>query len=128
AWAVAADWPQPLNLLRARQRRQKRTTFAMAAVAAGVVAGLGAGWRIEQSAWWQSTAPRRVEGAAAPAARPFMARQATAAPRWAPRGAADRERRTADGATSRAAGGSARGESGGGASRGIAATRAGGPA
>ena len=84
AWAVAADWPQPINLLRERERRQQRTTFAVAAVAAGVAAGLGVGWRIERSAWWQSTASKPAASVARPALRPSTARQAAAAPKSAP--------------------------------------------
>ena len=84
AWAVAADWPQPLNLLRERQRRQKRTTFAMAAVAAGVAAGVGVGWRIEQSAWWQSTASKPVASAATPGSRLSTARRAAPVPKSGP--------------------------------------------
>jgi hypothetical protein len=84
AWAVAADWPQPLNLLRDRQRRQKRRTLAVAAVAAGVAAGVGVGWRIEQSAWWQSTASRAVAGRATPGSRLSTVRQAARAPKLAP--------------------------------------------
>lgn len=56
AWAVAADWPAPINLIRHRRRRARKTALARAAVVAGVGAGLGTGWLIEQSAWWQSPA------------------------------------------------------------------------
>jgi len=84
AWAVAADWPQPLNLLRERQRRQKRTTFAMAAVAAGVAAGVGVGSRIQQSAWWQSTASKAVASAATPGPRLPTARRAAPVPKSGP--------------------------------------------
>jgi hypothetical protein len=78
AWAVAADWPPHANLLRARRRQESKTMLARAAVVAGVAAGLGVGWRIEQSDWWRSTAPKPVERTAsstrpapqAPAAQP----------------------------------------------------------
>jgi hypothetical protein len=84
AWAVAADWPQPINLLRERQRRQRKTTFAVAAVAAGVAVGVGAGWKIEQSAWWRSTASRPVARAKPSVPRPSAAPQTALAPRSTP--------------------------------------------
>ena len=84
AWAVAADWPQPINLLRERQRRQRKTTFAVAAVAAGVAVGVGTGWKIEQSAWWRSTASRPVARATHSFPRPSAARQTALAPRSTP--------------------------------------------
>jgi len=55
AWVVAADWPPPINLLRARRRQASKRMLSRVAVAAGVVAGVTAGWRVEQSQWWQST-------------------------------------------------------------------------
>ena len=66
AWAVVADWPEPINLLRERQRRQTRTALARAAVIAGVTAGLGVGWKVERSAWWQSTASKSAAGVKPP--------------------------------------------------------------
>src|SRR5439155_58597 len=60
AWAAAADWPPPINLLRARSSHASKTTLSRAAVATGVAAGLVVGWRVEQSQWWRSTAPRSV--------------------------------------------------------------------
>jgi hypothetical protein len=60
AWAVAADWPPAINLLRARRRRTSRTVLSRAAVAAGVAAGLLVGWRVQQSQWWQARAPKPV--------------------------------------------------------------------
>ena len=54
AWAVASDWPSPINLLRFRQRKASKTALARAAVAAGVAAGLLLGWRIERSQVWRS--------------------------------------------------------------------------
>ena len=56
AWAVAADWPGPINLLRERERRRTKTMLTRAAVAAGVVAGVGVAWQIQRSDWWRSTA------------------------------------------------------------------------
>lgn len=55
AWAVAADWPGPINLMRHRQRRARRTALARAAVVAGVGLGIGAGWLIQRGPWWQTT-------------------------------------------------------------------------
>ncbi len=60
AWAAAADWPPPINLLRPRNRHTSKTMLSRAAVATGVAAGLVVGWRVEQSQWWRSTAPRPV--------------------------------------------------------------------
>jgi hypothetical protein len=58
AWSAAADWRGPINLLRYRRRRGRRVALARAAVVAGVAVGLGSGWAIERSQWWQSTAPQ----------------------------------------------------------------------
>jgi hypothetical protein len=58
AWAAAADCPPSLNLLRARPRQVSKTWLARGAVAAGAVAGLLVGWRVQQGAWWRTTAPR----------------------------------------------------------------------
>jgi hypothetical protein len=60
AWAVAADWPPAINLLRARRRQVSKTVLARAAVATGVAAGLVVGWRVQQSQWWRARAPRLV--------------------------------------------------------------------
>ena len=57
AWGAAADWRGPINLMRHRRRRNRRVAVARAAVVAGVAAGLGTGWAIQQSAWWQATTP-----------------------------------------------------------------------
>src|SRR5216683_252574 len=65
AWAAAADWPAPINLLRARNRHASKTMLARTAVAAGVAAGLVVAWRVEQSQWWRSTAPKPVTRTAA---------------------------------------------------------------
>ena len=64
AWAAAADWPPAINLLRARRRQVSRTMLSRAAVAAGIVAGLAGGWRMTQSAWWQSTTPTAAKRSA----------------------------------------------------------------
>ena len=58
AWAAATDSPPAINLLRARKRQATRTALSRAAIAAGVVAGLGLGWRVQQSAWWRSMMPK----------------------------------------------------------------------
>jgi hypothetical protein len=81
AWAVAADWPAPINLLRERNRRQIKTVLTRAAVAAGVVTGVAVAWQVQRSAWWQSTTPRprpAPSQAASPVRRP--ARPLAAAP------------------------------------------------
>lgn len=54
AWAAAADWEAPLNLLRERQRRATAAIFARAAVVAGVGAGVTLGWGAQQTAWLQA--------------------------------------------------------------------------
>ncbi len=60
AWAAAADWPSPINLMRRHHWRNRRVVLARAAVVAGIATGLGAGWAIEQSRWWQSTSPEPI--------------------------------------------------------------------
>ena len=60
AWSAAADWRGPINLLRYRRRRDRRVALAKAAVVAGIAAGLGTGWAIEQSQWWQTKAPEPI--------------------------------------------------------------------
>ena len=53
AWAVAADWPPAINLLRARRRQVSKTWLARAAVVAGAAAGLGGSWWVvERSHLW----------------------------------------------------------------------------
>lgn len=54
AFAAAADWPAPVNLLRERNRRRTKTMLTRAAVAAGVVTGVGVAWQLERSDWWRS--------------------------------------------------------------------------
>ena len=55
AWAAAADWPAPINLLRERQRRLTKTVLTRAAVVAGVATGVGVAWQVQRSDWWRST-------------------------------------------------------------------------
>ena len=55
AWAVAADWQAPIDLLRERRRRWTKTVLSQAAVAAGVATGVGLAWQVQQSQWWRST-------------------------------------------------------------------------
>ena len=83
AWSAAADWRAPINLLRYRRRRGRRVALARAAVIAGVAAGLGAGWAIEQSPWWQSSAPEPIARTTAPIVSPppSAPARAIAAPR-----------------------------------------------
>lgn len=52
AWAVAADWIGPIDLMRYRHRRQRRAVVARAAVVAGVGVGLGAGWLLSRGDGW----------------------------------------------------------------------------
>jgi len=54
AWAAAADWPSPINLLRFRKRQASKRLLARVAVATGMAAGLVLGWRIERSQTWRS--------------------------------------------------------------------------
>lgn len=56
AWAVAADWPPYLNLLRARHRRRSSRVLGAAAIAAGVIAGVGGAWQLAHNAKWPTTA------------------------------------------------------------------------
>ena len=83
AWAAAADWPPSLNMLRARQRQASKTRLARGAVAAGVVAGLLVGWRVQQSASWRRTASRPA-ATTARAAPPPAASSASASARVPP--------------------------------------------
>ena len=48
AWAVAADWPPPINLLRARRRQVSKRVLGRVAVVAGAAAGLGGSWWVVQ--------------------------------------------------------------------------------
>ena len=63
AFAAAADWPAPVNLLRERNRRRTKTMLTRAAVAAGVVTGVGVAWQLQRSDWWRPAPsnPRRHE-------------------------------------------------------------------
>ena len=83
AWSAAADWRGPINLLRYRRRRDRRVALAKAAVVAGIAAGLGTGWAIEQSQWWRSRAPEPIARTTpSPNVPPPSARaRANAAPR-----------------------------------------------
>jgi hypothetical protein len=60
AWAVASDWPSPINLLRFRKRQASKAALARVAVATGMAAGLVLGWRIERSQIWRSIEPVAV--------------------------------------------------------------------
>ena len=64
AWAAAADWPAPVNLLRERNRRRTKAILSRAAVVAGVVTGVGVAWQVQRSAWWRAT-PASQEAAQA---------------------------------------------------------------
>ena len=78
AWAAAADWPAPINLLRSHRRRASKAVLTRAAVAAGVVAGLAVGWRVQQSDLFRSTALK--PGALARAALPGAPARASTPP------------------------------------------------
>ena len=68
AWAVAADWPPAINLLRARRRQVSKTWLARAAVVAGAAAGLGgAWWVVERSHLWPAPKPVPRTASNAPA-------------------------------------------------------------
>ncbi len=76
AWAAAADWPAPLDLLRQQRQRERSGWVAGAAMVAGMATGLAVGLGIE-------TAVSRVS----PAPHPAALVQAGRAPREArPRG------------------------------------------
>jgi hypothetical protein len=64
AFAAAVDWPVPVNLLRERNRRRTKAILARAAVAAGVITGVGVAWQLQRSDWWRS--PSSSAGAARP--------------------------------------------------------------
>lgn len=95
AWAVAADWPAHMNLLRARRRERSRRLFAAAAVAAGVTAGIGGALQIASSQWWGRTAARPAAARRTPPpqtarATPPSPRVLTPAPRSSPAAPAGR--------------------------------------
>ena len=92
AWAAAADWRGPINLMRHRRRRTRRVAVARAAVVAGVAAGLGTGWAIQQSAWWQATTPQPVARRTPAATAAGDVACARARDRDASAGAAERRR------------------------------------
>jgi hypothetical protein len=91
AWAVAADWPPAINLLRARRRQVSKTWLARAAVVAGTAAGLsGSWWVVERGHLWPGRQPAvRTASVATPrAGGPAPAKPA--APRATPPAAASR--------------------------------------
>ena len=68
AWAVAADWPPAINLLRARRRQVSKAWLARAAVVAGAAAGLGGSWWVvERSHLWPAPVPATRIASNAPA-------------------------------------------------------------
>jgi hypothetical protein len=81
AWAAAADWSAPLNLLRDRQRRAAAAALSRAAVIAGVGAGVGLGWGLQQTAWLEAAGHARPGvGVARQGARSLAAVQPAAEP------------------------------------------------
>ena len=79
AWAAAADWPPPINLLRAQRRQASKTMLSRAAVAAGIAVGLLGGWRVSQSAWWQSSTPATAARSSPSSANPSAVARGRAA-------------------------------------------------
>ena len=68
AWAVAADWPPAINLLRARRRQISKTGLARAAVVTGAATGLGGSWWVvERSHLWPAPKPVTRTASNAPA-------------------------------------------------------------
>jgi hypothetical protein len=78
AWAIAADWPARLNLLRAERRERSRRVLAAVAVAAGVAAGVAGAWRIARTDRFAVSAP--TQRVAVPAKPPASASKAPVAP------------------------------------------------
>jgi hypothetical protein len=68
AWAAAADWPTPVNLLRERNRRAAKSILSRAVVAAGVATGVAFAWQLQRSDWWPAPAPPHAPVNARPAA------------------------------------------------------------
>ena len=56
AWAAAADWKAPLNLLREARHQAIAAVFARAAVVAGVATGVTLGWALKGTPWLQAPA------------------------------------------------------------------------
>jgi hypothetical protein len=67
AWATAADWPAPVNLLRERNRRAAKTILSRAAVAAGVATGVAVAWQLQRTDWWVMKPPAPVSASVRPA-------------------------------------------------------------
>jgi hypothetical protein len=57
AWAAAADWPAPLDLLRQQRRAARGAWAAGAAMVAGMATGLAVGFGIQSSAPFVMSAP-----------------------------------------------------------------------
>jgi hypothetical protein len=50
AWAAAVDQQTPLSLLHSRQLQATQARFARAAVAAGIIVGVGVAWQATRCA------------------------------------------------------------------------------
>ena len=74
ALAAAIDWPGPVNLLRERNRRRTNAILARAAVAAGVITGVGVAWQVQRSDWWRSPSSSARPARVAPAPPPRQVR------------------------------------------------------
>jgi len=83
AWAVAADWPPYLNLLRARHRGRSSRLLSAAAIAAGVIAGVGGAWQLAHTVKW----PTMTTAKPAPKPAPKLATANPPAPQPKPVGA-----------------------------------------
>lgn len=83
AWAAAADWTAPLNLVRDRQRQATAAAFARAAVVAGIGAGLSLGWGLQRSIQWDVRVRNRPATRIASVAHDLNA-MTTVAPRPVP--------------------------------------------
>ena len=80
ALAAAIDWPGPVNLLRERNRRRTNAILARAAIAAGVITGVGVAWQVQRSDWWRCPVIERACGARRAGASPSAGSSAAAGP------------------------------------------------
>ena len=87
AWAVAADWPPVINLLRARRQQVSKTWLARAAVVAGATAGLtGSWWVVARSHLGPGSGAAPVTGVAVNTAARGRGPATTAQPKPGPVG------------------------------------------
>jgi len=74
ALAAAIDWPGPVNLLRERNRRRTNAILARAAIAAGVITGVGVAWQVQRSDWWRAPSSSARAARVTPAPPPRQVR------------------------------------------------------